>query len=381
MKKIWTKTIALDLLKSFNSGHRSRMYSDNIAWYERHNLIDLRDFIFDETLFLNDFDVNYAYRLFCFRLGITEAPLCKFCKLRLCKRNAGLVTFYKTCGDRICLSQLKKQTSKETYKAMSFEKRIIRASKIGKANSGSLESKYDEQKVIEIKRNISNASKGRLRTEETKQKHKNSLKERKLKLKELGQPWHSIETIEKIRASNISTHSHPDYEIIHAAGRAKARISQSITMKNKILNGEFTPSSNYNRASRVIVTINGKKNSFRSSWEAAYFCVMHDQGIELRYELIRIPYHYNDNEFVYIVDFVTNDGNLVEIKPKSRCSFPKEISKFEAARNWCIQRNKIFHIIDESWFMENSQSIVKSTIINNHPEIINKLKGLLNVCS
>ena len=84
---------------------------------------------------------------------------------------------------------------------------------------------------------------------------------------------------------------------------------QSITLKNKIKNNEFTPNSN-NRLCHIKLEYDGIK--FRSSWEV----VFHYFNKNMLYEKIRIPYTLEDGEHVYISDFYDKNTNTIyEIKP------------------------------------------------------------------
>jgi len=115
-------------------------------------------------------------------------------------------------------------------------------------------------------------------------------------------------------------------------------------VKRKILNGEFTPNSN-NKNTHWESTYNGK--SYRSSWEALYQYFDPDAD----YEAIRIPYEYNNETYVYIVDFInTYDKLLVEVKPKSFLNDEKTKAKIDAAKKWCEEYGYTFIIADEYFF-------------------------------
>lgn len=120
--------------------------------------------------------------------------------------------------------------------------------------------------------------------------------------------------------------------------------NHSIMMKNKILNGEFTPNSN-NRNTHWGSSFNGKK--YRSSWEAMYKY----WEPESQYEKIRIPYIFNGIEHIYIVDFI-NDANseLIEVKPNRLCRSDKMLSKIKSAERWCQIHGYDFVIADENYF-------------------------------
>lgn len=120
-------------------------------------------------------------------------------------------------------------------------------------------------------------------------------------------------------------------------------------MKKKILNGEFTPNSN-NRNTHWNSSFNDKV--YRSSWEALYQYFDNDAD----YEVIRIPYVFNDTECVYIVDFVNiHDKTLVEVKPRCLTTDERTMSKISAAKEWCYDNGYSFIIADEKYFYNKGE--------------------------
>ena len=146
---------------------------------------------------------------------------------------------------------------------------------------------------------------------------------------------------------------------------------QSKILKEKILNGKFTPNiSNRWTHWEATVILKNKKYKFRSSWEACFF-VSNDH---CKYECVRIPYtDQNNNNKTYIGDFYDEKNNILyEIKPKS--IFKKEIIKMNHAIKYCIE-NKIKFI----WINENNilKYVDKSDFSEYHLKQYNKmLKGL-----
>lgn len=125
---------------------------------------------------------------------------------------------------------------------------------------------------------------------------------------------------------------------------AESKHMLSTQMKNKILNGEFTPNSN-NRNAHWEAFYNGMK--FRSSWEALYQCLDPDA----EYEKIRIPYSFESKQYVYIVDFVNHTSKiLVEVKPRELLSSPKIRVKIDAAVDWCKEQGYTLLIADLDYF-------------------------------
>jgi hypothetical protein len=118
---------------------------------------------------------------------------------------------------------------------------------------------------------------------------------------------------------------------------------RSKLMKEKILNGTFTPNSN-NRNTHWKSFYKEKK--YRSSWEALY--QYFDVGAE--YEKLRIKYKFNKLEHIYIVDFVNhNTKTAIEVKPKELCQDKKIQAKFLALREWCTANQYKFVLVDQSF--------------------------------
>lgn len=123
------------------------------------------------------------------------------------------------------------------------------------------------------------------------------------------------------------------------------KASQSAYMKEKILEGKFTPNSN-NRNTHWTAKFNGK--SYRSSWEAMY------QSIDLNaeYETLRITYKYDNADRVYIVDFVNHlTKTVVEVKPKELMSDNKTQAKLSALQNWCNLNKYQMICVDIDWLL------------------------------
>lgn len=120
---------------------------------------------------------------------------------------------------------------------------------------------------------------------------------------------------------------------------------RSKLMKQKILSGDFTPNSN-NRNTHWDAVFNGKK--YRSSWEALYQYF----DITAEYETLRIPYRFDNKDFVYIVDFVNHkDKTLIEVKPEELTKDKKTRAKINAAKNWCKQNGYFFILADRKYLL------------------------------
>lgn len=120
---------------------------------------------------------------------------------------------------------------------------------------------------------------------------------------------------------------------------------RSKLMKQKILSGDFTPNSN-NRNTHWDAVFNGKK--YRSSWEALYQYF----DITAEYETLRIPYRFDNKDFVYIIDFVNHEHKtLIEVKPEELTKDKKTQAKINAAKNWCEQNGYFFILADRKYLL------------------------------
>ena len=131
---------------------------------------------------------------------------------------------------------------------------------------------------------------------------------------------------------------------------------KSILMKEKILNGEFTPCVHNSRTHWESI-YEGKK--YRSTWEL----VFHYINPNVKYESTRISYFskQQNKKRIYITDFTNEDEKIVyEIKPEKQISGNEE--KFEAANLWCKENNYEFKIITESYFKQYLDIILESDI-------------------
>ena len=125
---------------------------------------------------------------------------------------------------------------------------------------------------------------------------------------------------------------------------------QSLTLKEKIKNGTFSPNATNSWTHSRKFEMDGIK--FRSSWEFLFYIIMCKiKKQDLEYEKIRIPYFnskYN-KERIYIVDFSDNDF-LYEIKPNCLENDDTNQEKIKAAIEYCNKNNKKFKIINENFF-------------------------------
>lgn len=123
------------------------------------------------------------------------------------------------------------------------------------------------------------------------------------------------------------------------------RQARSKLMKQRILDGKFTPNSNNRNTHWDSYYIEEK---FRSSWEAMYR--HHDP--DANHEELRIPYIFNGKEYIYIVDFINHTKKLlIEVKPESQCNDPKFRAKKKFAEQWCNDNGYRYIVASEDFFI------------------------------
>jgi hypothetical protein len=118
----------------------------------------------------------------------------------------------------------------------------------------------------------------------------------------------------------------------------------SITMKQKVLDGSFTPKVRNSRTHfEAQVEINGIIHKFRSSWEACVFL----SNSHLKYEKLRMKYINENNEnHIYITDFVDYENKVIyEIKPSPHLEEFKY--KLIGLQEYCKINNYNYIIITE----------------------------------
>jgi hypothetical protein len=154
--------------------------------------------------------------------------------------------------------------------------------------------------------------------------------------------------------------------------RKRVNREQSIRMKEKILNGEFTPCITNSWAnSRVKIKLEESNIFFRSTWEAMFWLLNN----KFEYEKIRIPYIKKDGTpSIYIVDFVDKvTKTLYEIKPSVLKHKDNNVLKTNSALKWCTKNGYNYIIISEDYFIENS---IKIRNLTNNIKILKQLGSL-----
>lgn len=152
----------------------------------------------------------------------------------------------------------------------------------------------------------------------------------------------------------------------------RERMSQnnSLKMRQKILNNEFTPCvTNSWCKSRTLVN----NIPFRSRWEAAFYIL--NETEHLFYEKLRISYILNNKERVYIVDFIDTFNKIVyEIKPDVCLDTDINNAKIKALEEWSKNNSYTYQIIGNSYFKNNAKKINFSLY---RPEIYKSMKQFL----
>lgn len=155
-----------------------------------------------------------------------------------------------------------------------------------------------------------------------------------------GKHYHRVapfSAIERLHHSQCKLGSkNPMYGKHHTE---ECKLEHSKRIKDKILNGEFTPNTN-NRYTHYDVKFDGK--TFRSSWEALFYYTQPDY----EYEKLRIPYMFENKQHIYIVDFINYKSKIVvEIKPKDILNRSiKDKIKIEFLKEWCKQNGFTFQL-------------------------------------
>lgn len=153
--------------------------------------------------------------------------------------------------------------------------------------------------------------------------------------------------------------------------RTLMNIKQSETMKQKILNGNFTPKTS-NRLCHIKLHYNGK--NFRSSWEIVFY-ILNSEKYE--YETKRIKYVLDGKTKIYISDFYDKETNTIfEIKP-NKMMYEINKEKYEIIKNTCIKDGFNFIHIGDEWYeqIKNDKMCFEFCSSKISQEIIKKFFG------
>jgi hypothetical protein len=132
---------------------------------------------------------------------------------------------------------------------------------------------------------------------------------------------------------------------------SEEKIIKSLTMKEKILEGKFTPNSN-NRNTHWESSFSGKK--YRSSWEAWYQYLYPDS----EFETLRIQYEINGVTKIYIVDFVDHLNKIIaEVKPVEMTKNDVFRAKWKSLLNWAEINEYQCILATKQWLIEQTTFI------------------------
>lgn len=122
----------------------------------------------------------------------------------------------------------------------------------------------------------------------------------------------------------------------------------------RVLAGTFNPHENRFKAiTTTVQTTKGGKVKCQGSWERIYIesLEVRNDVVEFRKDKIRLPYVLDNENRVYIVDFLvmfsSGKKELVEVKPLNLTETEENKAKFAAARKWCEENNATFVIVTE----------------------------------
>ncbi len=143
--------------------------------------------------------------------------------------------------------------------------------------------------------------------------------------------------------------------------------SRSTRMKDAILSGKFTPKSN-NRNTHWEASYLGKK--FRSSWEA-WFQSLFPLA---EYETLRVCYKSNNEEKIYIVDFIDHANRIVaEVKPEELTKTETFLCKWKYLVLWARERGYTPVIVTKRWLVDHTHYIDYSSFDTNTSEKIKRI--------
>lgn len=352
-----------NIIKSviIDSNNKMRHYALNKSWYLKTNNLPIYDLIFDTTAFLDIYQPSLRERIYYIQLNLIDIVKCRYCKINKVKFAGFTNGFRKTCGSSECAKASKSEIIITRWNNMSDEDKRLHGEKSSKNNKGR---KYSD----EIRQRMREYWKGKNTT--TPESRRKAVETRRNN----GNPWHSESTKRLLSESNKKTYNSPEYiEKMKSKDMTEVRKKISMTMKQKILNGEFTPNitNSWTKWDAYINLEHGKRKKFRSCWDACFWYA----NQHLEYEIVRIPYIFDGIYHNYIVDFVDIDKKILyEIKPKSEQQVPKNIIKAEYAMQWCIDNDFKYIIIDDDWFKEN----VKKIDLETQPLLIDKMKQFVS---
>ena len=360
------------ILASIYDGNSIHHFCLNERWYIKRNLKHIYDLIFKETHFLDMFiNTTLRERIFYIENDLHLIHKCPYCDSKT-GFDSCLLKFHRTCGKKECMAKnqsknLMKLMENEEYKKNRCDAMIAASRENGKKNKG--------KTLIEIHGvALGNILIIQNRKMLEKINRNPSIIEKKIQTRRnRGIPWHSAETIDKLRESNIKTHNSKEYREKRKPIDKIVAEKMSKLMKLKILNGEFTPCiTNSWTHWKSFVCIDGEIKKFRSNWDAVFW-LLNKETVE--YETLRILYNFDGKERVYIVDFYDKKNKIsYEIKPKSLKNNSQNIAKEKSLIKYCQDNGIEYKSISDEWFKKNISRIDFSI----HPQLKKSFVRFIN---
>lgn len=238
--------------------------------------------------------------------------------------------------DKICNTCKENYIAKAPNQLRCHKCKVIGYKAICKGCSSEFYSKYESTKFCKI-----------CQTHNMWNRGKTHSVERILKSKKTRKKWLNSKNGKKWRVE-IGKINSKKMKQFNQTKQGKINIEKnsnlnSIRMKEKILNGKFTPNiTNSFTHWAAIIRISGKNKKFRSSWEACFW--FSNPGFE--YESRECRVFSTKDDRVYIADFYDKKTNTVfEIKPRS--FFIKQTKKIDALIQNCLENGYKFKWINE----------------------------------
>lgn len=310
----------------------------NMKFYQKHNIMNVFEMIFNLTEFLNDSNVTLRERIFYLEKDFNSVQTCPHCKTNKLIFKSNIIGLTKTCGNKKCRSE------QLTLSAPGKKAIIMKVSKCVGCFCDFSHKSSSSRKYCN-----------------------NDCRYKNLKYK------HSDETKRRISETNKETHNTPEFKIKKLEIYTDAhRQNQSEKMKQLIADGKFTPciTNSWNHWNATVELEDGTVKKFRSSWEACFW--LHNQHLE--FEKLRIPYEIDGTWKNYIVDFIDFDKKILyEIKPNSSKNNEVNVLKLNAALVWCKINDYSYVSISDEWFVEN----VKNVNFKNNKLIEERMRQFL----
>lgn len=210
---------------------------------------------------------------------------------------------------------------------------------------------------IKHKQNLSNSLKGKKRTEKFKQ----NISE---KFSGENHPFygkhHTEETKQKIRRTEKNLKRIPwnkGKTGVYSEDTLN-KMSESIS-KIYVENGGINTGYRGTKKGKFFSKKNNKDIFYGSSYELRAFNILEQIAEVENYDRCSfyIPYNFKGSNKKYIPDIEVNykDGTkeIIEVKPKALISIGKNSFKFEALKNYCLDKGFCFSIWDETFLFKN----------------------------